>query len=87
MFACFRTQAEVLAGFGTAAEAFRPAQPDFRNPPHPGALNYERWGWEMTSTRWRALAAPLLTGLANPGLANPALTNPALTNMEPPCAA
>ncbi len=77
MFACFRTQAEVLAAFGTTAEAFRPAHPDFRNPPHPGALNYERWGWEMTSARWRALAAPLLTGLANPGL----------TNMEPPCAA
>ncbi len=77
MFACFRTQAEVLAAFGTAAEAFRPARPDFRNPPHPGALNYERWGWKMTGARWRALAAPLLTGLANPGL----------TNMEPPCAA
>ncbi len=82
MFACFRTQAAMLAAFGAAAEAFRPAHPDFRSPPHPGALNYERWGWEMTGARWRALAAPLLPGLASPGLANPALTN-----MEPPCAA
>ena len=77
MFACFRTQAAVLAAFGTAAEAFRPAHPDFRNPPHPGALNYERWGWAMTGARWRALAAPLIPGLVNP----------ALTNMESPCAA
>ncbi len=87
MFACFRTQAAVLAAFGAATEAFRPAHPDFRHPPHPGALNYERWGWEMTGARWRALAAPLLPGMAKSSLADPALANPALTNMEPPCAA
>ena len=97
MFACFRTQAGVLAAFGTASEAFRPARPDFRAPPHPGVLNYEHWGWDMTGARWRTLAAPLLTGmtgpgstgpgLTNPGLTNPGLTNPGLTNMESPCAA
>ena len=87
MFACFRTQATVLAAFGAETEAFRRAHPGFRHPPHPGTLNYERWGWEMTGARWRALAAPLLPGMAKSSLADPALANPALTNMEPPCAA
>ena len=87
MFACFRSQAEVLAAFGTDSEAFRHSQPDFRAPPHPGALNYERWGWDMTGPRWRALAAPLLAAPAFPASTDPALTNPALTNVEPPCAA
>ena len=87
MFACFRSQAEVLAAFGTDSEAFRRSQPDFRAPPHPGALNYERWGWDMTGSRWRALAAPLLPVSTFPGLTDPAFTDRGLTNREPPCAA
>lgn len=58
MFAAHATQAEVLSGFATNRESFRAAPSyDWRRPPHPGRLNYERWGWEMTGARWRALAA------------------------------
>ena len=60
MLGCFRTQAQILAAFGTDTEAFRPAHPDFSIPPHPGTLNYEHWGWSMTGTRWRTLAAAAL---------------------------
>lgn len=57
MFDCFRTQARTLAAFGTDREAFRPAPAyDFAQPPMPGRLNYEHWGWSMTGARWRALA-------------------------------
>ncbi len=57
MFDCFRTQARTLAAFGTQQEAFRPAAAyDFTQPPLPGRLNYEHWGWSMTGARWRALA-------------------------------
>ena len=57
MFDCFRTQARTLAAFGTQQEALRPAPPyDFTQPPLPGRLNYEHWGWSMTGARWRALA-------------------------------
>lgn len=58
MLACFRTQADVLAPFGTKRETFRPAPSyDFSMPPHPGALLYEGFGWGWTGPRWRALAA------------------------------
>ncbi len=57
MFDCFRTQAGMLAAFGTSEENFRPAPAyDFAAPPLPGRLNYEHWGWSMTGARWRALA-------------------------------
>lgn len=57
MLDCFRTQAGILAHFGTDAELFRPAPAyNFARPPHPGPLNYERWGWPITGARWRALA-------------------------------
>ena len=57
MYDCFHTQAAVLAAFGASVERFRPAPGyDFTEPPHPGRLNYETWGWEMTGARWRVLA-------------------------------
>ena len=57
MFDCFRTQAGTLKAFGTDKESFRPAPAyDFMEPPLPGRLNYEHWGWSMTGARWRALA-------------------------------
>lgn len=66
LFDCFPTQARILAEFGTTAERFRPARPDFGAPPHPGTLNYEHWGWGMTGERWRALAAAALAELEPP---------------------
>jgi len=57
MFDCFRTQAGMLAAFGTAEERFRPAPNyDFTKPPLPDRLNYEHWGWTMTGATWRELA-------------------------------
>lgn len=66
LFDCFPTQARILAEFGTTAERFRPARPDFSEPPHPGTLNYEHWGWGMTGERWRALATAALAELEPP---------------------
>jgi N-acetylglucosamine malate deacetylase 2 len=58
MIAAHVTQAEVLRDFAADRESFRTAPDyDWQRPPHPGPLNYERWGWEMTGDRWRALAA------------------------------
>ena len=58
MYACYRTQAQVLAGFGVTHEAYRPAPAyDFAQPPHPGTLYYEQFDWGMTGPRWRELAA------------------------------
>ncbi len=60
MLDCFVTQAGILSGFGVSVERYRPAPAyDFTAPPHPGPLNYENWGWEMTGARWRALAEGL----------------------------
>ena len=57
MVAAHATQADVLRDFTTNRESFRAAPGyDWHRPPHPGPLNYERWGWEMTGDRWRALA-------------------------------
>lgn len=57
MLDCFRSQAGVLAMFDVGVERFRPAPAhDFGAPPHPGRLNYEAWGWEMTGAAWRGLA-------------------------------
>lgn len=57
MLGCFRTQAAVLAMFDPGVERFRPAAAtDFTAPPHPGRLNYETWGWELTGDAFRALA-------------------------------
>ena len=61
MFDCFRTQAGMLAAFGTADEKFRSAPGyDFTQPPLPGRLNYEHWGWSMTGAHWRQLARAAL---------------------------
>ena len=61
MFDCFRTQSRMLAAFGIADEKFRPAPGyDFTQPPLPGWLNYEHWGWSMTGAHWRQLARAAL---------------------------
>ena len=57
MLDCFATQADMLARFSDSAVQLRPApRYDFAQPPHPGLLNYERWGWPMTGARFRSLA-------------------------------
>ena len=53
MLACFKTQRDILSRFDPAIERFRPAPSyDFTQPPHPGRLLYEQWGW-MTGQSWR----------------------------------
>jgi LmbE family N-acetylglucosaminyl deacetylase len=53
MLACFHTQREILSRFDPAIERFRLAPAyDFSQPPHPGRLLYEEWGW-MTGAAWR----------------------------------
>ena len=58
MLDCFTTQRATLAAFGVVHEAFRPAPAyNFAEPPHAGALHYEKYDWGMTGPAWRALAA------------------------------
>ena len=57
MLDCFVTQSDILSRFTDGHVQLRPAPAyDFAQPPHAGLLNYERWGWPMTGTRFRALA-------------------------------
>jgi LmbE family N-acetylglucosaminyl deacetylase len=64
LFDCFVTQQRVLCAFPIGFERFRPAPHyDFRQPPHPGPLFYERFDWGMTGARWRCLAREALRAL------------------------
>jgi len=57
MVACFRSQAEFISGFPISNERFRPATVhNFTEPPHPGPLLYERWGWGISGEEWRQCA-------------------------------
>jgi LmbE family N-acetylglucosaminyl deacetylase len=57
MLSCFTSQADVLTVFRSGIERFRRAPSyDFRHPPHPGEVNYDRMGWPMTSRRFCELA-------------------------------
>lgn len=61
MFACFATQAGVLDQFSTHLERFRPApRYVFTEPPHPGVLNYERYGHPERGRSWREHADQVL---------------------------
>jgi LmbE family N-acetylglucosaminyl deacetylase len=78
LFACFKTQANVLHAFQADHESFRLAPTyDFTKPPHCGRLYYENFNWGMTGPRWRHLAqiatAHLLprTPLYEPGQRDP----------------
>ena len=63
MLGCFRTQADILSRFDPGTERFRPAPAhDFAMPPHPGPLNYESWGWELTGAQWREEARASCAG-------------------------
>ena len=62
LVACHASQRDVLAPFPLDREAVRLAPGyDFRAPPHPGRLHYERYDWGVDGTRWRELAAEALT--------------------------
>ena len=64
MFACFRSQAPVLAQFPIDAERFRPApRYNFTRAPHSGTLFYELHPWGMTGERFRAHVADALREL------------------------
>lgn len=61
MLACFTTQAAVLADAPRTQERLRRApEHDFRHPPHPGPLWYERMGWGVSGVEWRTYAAEAL---------------------------
>jgi LmbE family N-acetylglucosaminyl deacetylase len=56
LFACFPTQRETLAYFGTEVERYRIApRYDFTRAPQEGLLFYEQFDWGMTGERFRRL--------------------------------
>ncbi len=64
MFACFTSQKPVLSLFSTEFERFRPAPVyDFSRPPHDGELNYETFGFGITSAMWIESAARAMATL------------------------
>jgi LmbE family N-acetylglucosaminyl deacetylase len=60
----YRTQADVIAWFGTDSERYRTApRYDFTLPPPPGVAHYDFFGWPMTSSRWRESCASTMPWL------------------------
>ena len=69
MLDCHATQRAVLVPFTVQVERFRSAPSyDFRLPPHPGALHYDRQNWGMSGGHWRSLAQTALERLGLPCL-------------------
>jgi len=61
MIRCFRTQLGTLSQFRWNIESFRHApEVDFTQPPHPGVLLYETWGFAINGRRWREYACEAL---------------------------
>jgi LmbE family N-acetylglucosaminyl deacetylase len=68
VFACYASQADVLAPFPVDVELTREApRYDFLAAPHDGPLLYERYEWGMTGSGWRALARQALGALGLDG--------------------
>lgn len=62
--ACFASQMQTLAQFGTETELFRPAPDyDFLAPPHAGPVFYDAFPWGTSSSRFRELVAASLAPL------------------------
>jgi LmbE family N-acetylglucosaminyl deacetylase len=68
MLLCFETQRQTLAQFPPSGrESFRLAPVyRFTEPPHPGPLLYEIWGFPLDGGRWRELARQALRELDLP---------------------
>jgi hypothetical protein len=67
MLSAYASQHDVLAPFGVERERFRVAPSyDFKQPPHPGLLYYERMGWLLGSD-WRKVAREALRQLGLSG--------------------
>lgn len=65
MVAAHASQADTLAGFGAADEAYRAATAsDLARLPNGGALLYERHGWSLTGARWLELISKAVRDLA-----------------------
>lgn len=55
MINLYRSQQSVLKDFTVLRERFRLRRRyDYSNAPHPGALNYEAWGWPMSGREVKA---------------------------------
>lgn len=64
---CFVSQRETLAQFDAAREVLRIAPDyDFTEPPHQGALLYERYDWGITGAQWRDMAVRILREHTHP---------------------
>lgn len=60
--AAYASQAGVLSWFDPRIERYRTAPTyDFSRMPPPGSALYDRFGWDMTAAKWRALVRPLLS--------------------------
>ena len=63
--ACFASQQQTLAQFSLNAEQFRPAPTyDFTQPPHPGPVLYESFGWGLTGADFTHHATAALAELS-----------------------
>jgi N-acetylglucosamine malate deacetylase 2 len=64
MLDCFDTQRHIISDLSATFERFRPApRYIFTEPPHPGILNYERFGDQYKGERWRQEAETALKTL------------------------
>lgn len=64
MFNCFETQRQVMERSPLGPEKFRRAPVyNFRLPPHPGQLHYEKLDCEITGKAWREMASEALEEL------------------------
>ncbi len=61
----YRTQAAILAPFGTEVELFRTAPVhQFAELPNGGRLLYEHFDWRLSGAQWRTLAAAAMADLS-----------------------
>jgi LmbE family N-acetylglucosaminyl deacetylase len=65
MCQAYGSQGDFLQKFDVAREIVRPQIAyDFTQPPHPGKVNYEEWGWKMTAEEVSAAFGEFLKAVA-----------------------